>query len=344
MPAPQFQPPEVSNIMNVVNTWLQWKSINGPARGYSVFHPSAFGGCLRRMQYQKYAEMGFISVEEEIKDPKTIRIFDTGHSLHERWATYFEHIGVLRGVWECANECCGLWDNDGRYIGNKESCAFLQNDVPGVGKMLIPSPRVYGKENKIGVFKPEKCSCGSKNFTYHEITVEDKQLNFRGHCDQILDFSNFDPNRFKQGNPVDVLFRAEDLPKKPIVLDMKSINSFSFKNKLEHGPSLVYKTQLVIYCNILDLDYGVLVYENKDDASTKIYKVDRDVNWWNHIKRQASDMNEMVSDKLLPPPRPSSQNSSDCKYCEFQSICHKSKIWDDPALSDKRLKFYGLLE
>jgi hypothetical protein len=65
---------------------------------------------------------------------------------------------------------------------------------------------------------------------------------------------------------------------------MKSINSFNFKSKLEYGPSLVYSTQLVIYCNILDLDYGILLYENKDDSSTKIYKVDRNPEMWKSSK------------------------------------------------------------
>ena len=149
---------------------------------------------------------------------------------------------------------------------------------------------------------------------------------------------------FSKGNKVDVLFRAEDLPKKPVVLDMKSINSFSFKSKLEMGPSLVYRTQLVIYCNILDLDFGVLIYENKDDSNTKIYKIDRNPEMWLKIKDQASKMNEMVEDKLLPPPRPVSKEDYDCRYCEFQSICHNSKAWQDPELLQKRLKFYGTLE
>lgn len=341
---PVGQPPEVTNIMNVINTHLRWKSINGAPRGHEVFHPSAFGGCLRRMQMQRYAERGFIKAEEEVKDPKTLRIFDTGHSLHARWAKYFEDVGVLRGVWECKNPCCFLWDDNGKYAGDHDSCPFVVGEHGGITKDAPKKPRVYGRDNKLGCFKPKACACGHSEFEYHEITVEDKSLNFRGHCDQILDFSNFDPDKYKQGNAVDVLFKKEELPQKPIVLDMKSINSFNFKSKLEHGPSLVYRTQLVIYCNILDLEYGVLVYENKDDSSTKIYKVDRNVEMWKKITEQASFMNEMVNEKMLPPPRPISKDDYECRYCEFQSMCHSSKIWDDPNLLQKRLKFYGILE
>lgn len=321
------QPPEVTNIMNVVNTFLSWKSVNGPPRGYLRYHPSSFGSCLRKVQYQRYTDMGKIEVEKEVIKPQNMRIFDTGHSMHARWAGYFEEIGVLRGVWECKNYNCRLYDDDGKLISLQDNAAA--------------KPRQYGKEEKIGVFKPKACCCGCKEFTYHEITVHDDDLNFHGHCDQILDFSNFDASVYKSGNAVDVLFRECDLPKKPIVLDMKSINAFNFKNKLEKGPSLVYKTQLQIYCNILDLEYGVLIYENKDNSETKVYQVARDPQMWAVIKQQAIKMNGMVEDMYLPPPRPSVKGEGDCKYCEYQSICHKSKVWDDPKLTELRLNFYG---
>lgn len=323
------QPAEVTNIINVLNTYLKWKNLNGPPRGYQKYHPSSFGACLRKAQYQRYEEKGLLKVEKEDMEPKTLRIFDTGHSMHARWAKYFEEIGVLRGYWECSNPFCGNYDDSGN----------VKADVTTKSK-----PRFFGKDNIIGCFKPEKCNCGNKDFEYHEITVHNDEFNFHGHCDQILDFSKFDPSVFEKGNPVEVLFKVSDLPKKPIVLDMKSINSFGFKSKLEKGPSLVYRTQLVIYCNILDLEYGVLIYENKDDSSTKIYKVDRNPDMWEIIKSQAKKLNLMASDTLLPPPRPTSKEEYDCRYCEFKSICHKSKVWDDPELAEKRLKFYGILE
>jgi CRISPR/Cas system-associated exonuclease Cas4 (RecB family) len=328
------QPPEVTNIINVLNTYLKWKSLNGPPRGYLSYHPSSFGGCLRKVQYQRYTDMGLVQVDKEVPEAKNLRIFDTGHSMHARWAKYFEDIGVLRGVWECANAMCASYDDSGILIKSDQ----LENALT---RKTIGKPRKYGKDNKLGCFKPDSCVCGSHEFEYHEITVHHDELNFHGHCDQILDFSKFDSAMFAKGNAVDVLFRQEDLPKKPIVLDMKSINSNSFRSKLEHGPSLIYRTQLVIYCNILDLEYGVLLYENKDDCSTKIYKVDRNPEMWEVIKSQAQKMNDLIADKMLPPPRPISKVDYDCRYCEYQSICHKSKIWEDPDLADKRLKFYG---
>lgn len=333
---------EVQAVTNVLNTYLRWKNLNGPPRGHEVFHPSAFGSCLRRMQYQRYAERGYIQAEPQQPEAKTVRIFDTGHAMHARWAKYWEDIGVLRGIWECANHCCHLWDDAGEYRGDRDGCAYVKTEFAGVVKDPIIRPRRYGEQDKLGAFKPEKCVCGCRNFDYHEITVEDKSLNFYGHVDQILDFSRFGGGDvFRKGNPVKVLFRDEDLPKKPILNDMKSINSFGFKSKLEKGAPFAYKVQVNIYIHLLDLEFGMLYFENKDDCSTRVIQIEKDVEMWEKIKEQAQKMMDMTEDRLLPPPRPIMQDEFECRYCEFQPICHKAGIWNDPAIDDKRRAFYG---
>jgi len=177
---------EVKTVQNILNTFLRWRNMNGPIRSHQSHHPSSWGGCLRKVQYQRYAESGHIKAEPESLEARIIRIFDTGHSMHDRWARYWEDLGVLRGVWKCTNPSCG---------------------------------KFYGKDKKLGIFKPDKCECDHDVFTYCEITVKDEELNFYGHVDQILDFSNFEGGKaFKKGNSVRVLFKDEDIPKNPILV------------------------------------------------------------------------------------------------------------------------------
>ena len=92
---------------------------------------------------------------------------------------------------------------------------------------------------------------------------------------------------------------------------------------------------------MLDLDYGLIVYEKKDDSEIKIFKVLRNDELWNAIKKQADIMNKMFEKKSLPPPRPESKNSFECRFCEFSSTCHNSGIWDDDNLNELRSKFYS---
>jgi len=364
-------PKEVAALMGVIDTHCKFESINESPRNYRIYHPSALGGCLRLMQYQRFAENPEINGLDLGKNPlesRTFRLFDTGHSMHDRWMKYWKGIGVLKGVWECENKYCRTFNDDGEFLGQEKVDEVLakykqaKEEAPDYLHNLsledrkkerrtrnLLAPRRYGYEEKIGVYEPDKCPCGCAEFKYHEINVKDDELNIFGHADLILDFSNFDVDRYSKANeegsnPVDRTFDPLDLPKKPIVVDMKSINDRGFRKLKTEGPSLKYKVQLEVYCNVLDLEYGVIIYENKNDSETSSFKVarseDRD---WPIIRRQIKLMNKMHEVNKLPPPRPLRKDSWDCRFCDFSEICHNSSIWVDPKLNEKRIKFYDTL-
>jgi len=306
-----YTPREVTSVMGVVDTFLRWKNVQKSNRSYKYHHPSEFGKCLRKAQYLRYEERDLLTVEKEPLASQKLRLFDKGHNMHARWQRYFEDIGVLRGVWECANPHCDY---------------------------------TVGKQDQHGVFRPKVCEkCDSEEFDYHESQVFDEELQFRGNCDLLLDFSHFKEQKLFNG--VRKAFNVDHLPKGVIVADMKTINMDQFKRKLaKDGPHSEYIIQLTIYIHILDCEYGLLIYENKNNSEILAFKVDRNEKVFDAIKTQSTSMNEMTKDHLLPPPRPLTKSDYECKYCDFAPLCHKSKVWNDPDLEDKRKKFYkGLL-
>lgn len=322
------QPKDVLAIMGVVDTYLRHREKTSEhVRSYKHYHPSEWGKCLRTQQYKHYVELGFIKMDTGVEelDSKKLRLFDKGHNMHRRWQQdYFANMGVLRGVWRCMNPLCYLWDNEGKIL-----------DPESVERK---GQRVYGKKEKIGIFKPDKCVCGCTEFLYEEVIVVDESMNMIGHADLILDFSKLKEEAF-QG--VRKSFNIKDLPKKPIVADMKTINDWQFKGKvLKFGPHKEYQIQISLYAHILGLDYGLIIYENKNDSSIMVYKVEAKPEVIETIKTQAGIMQKMVDRKLLPPPRPDDKASSECKYCNFRSLCHSSPIWDDEDLDHKRNRFY----
>lgn len=294
-------PPDINSIMGVIDTHVRWKYNTKGNRNYEVYHPSAFGDCLRKMQYQRYVDRGYLTVEGETLNSQKLRLFDKGHNMHERWASYAADIGILRGYWYC-----------------------------------IETKETIGLDDPLGSFRPKD----EKHYIYNEVTVADKELNFSGHADMIWDFSNFDPEKYKD---VQKSFNIDLLPSNPIVVDMKTCNDSKYKSLLKQGPSLPYRVQITIYANILPVDYGLLIYENKNDSSTASYKITKNPDIYDIIRKQAIAMNEMVEHKLLPPPRPESKDTYSCRYCEFSKLCHSSKIWTDPLLNEKRIKFYDKL-
>ncbi len=320
-----YTPPEISNLMGFVDTYLRWKFEQGRGnRRYLRYHPSEWGKCLRKQQYLHYIELGFIKIDQPPIGSQLIRLFDKGHNMHTRWQQdYFNGMSILRGRWKCTNICCRFWDSNGKF----------KPDEDNVGK-----PRIYGEDDLIGSFKPDVCACGNKKFKYMETPVESKELNFAGRADAVLDFSKFDVKRFEG---VRCNFNIKTLPIKPIVIDMKTISDYQWKGKLlKTGPHIEYIIQLIIYIHLLDCEYGIILYENKNTSSTLYCKVDRNEEMFETIKWQSKMMQQMDDRKLLPPPRPSQKNDKDCKKCEFSHICHGSLIWTDDDLEEKRKKFY----
>lgn len=302
--APQQSGLEAYSVSRVIDSFLQWRNSSDKSRSYSVYHPSAFGKCLRKMQYQKYASDGIIEQPTKSFDARTLRIFDTGHSLHHRWADYMRQMRVLRGLWRC------------------ESCNFF-----------------HGKDEKIGCYEPECCqSCGYRKLAYEEITVEDKDINFYGHCDQVLDFSTLRKDFVESTYGQSILADLGNLPQGPFVVDMKSIGKSQWP-KIYSQPHFEYIIQLTTYIHILNLECGLIIYEKKDDSEMKLFKVTRNDQLWAEICKQAKLMLQMVDRKSLPPPRPK-KDSWECKSCEYKDTCHASPVWSRADLDDLRAKFY----
>jgi len=305
--------PDILAIMGVIDTRMQWSRKNS-SRPYFQYHPSEFGQCLRKAQYRRYAALGYIDIPEEEINSQTLRLFEKGHNMQRRWSSYFEDAGILRGYWKCKH----CWSN-----------------ANGAYKIL------HGKQDKIGVFKPAKCDCGCTAFQYEEIAAYDEELNMSGHVDMVIDFSQFDPSVF---NGIKPLYNIANLPQKPIVVDMKTSNNMGFGKTLRDGPSFAYQVQLTIYANILGYEYGLLIYENKDNSRTASFKIPKNTDTiFASIKQQVRLMNEMVANKQLPPPRPNKKDSYECNYCPCSSMCKSSGIWKHEKLSEMRKKFYGML-
>jgi hypothetical protein len=271
-----------------------------------------------------------------------LRLFDKGHNMHERWTKYFGDIGVLKGQWRCKNQACKMFDDNGAVRN-------LSQDQ--IAQMFAGNPRVYGEKEKLGIFEPKQCVCGCTKFGYEENAVVDKETNIYGHCDLIFDCTNLREDRFKG---VRETFARQYLPQngQSVVGDMKTIGSGAWNNQLEKkGPHKYYLIQLTCYAHILGCDYGLLMYECKDNSEMRWYKVDRNDEWWETIKWQAKTMQDMgkatdASGKpspKLPPPRPTTKSSFDCRCCDFKTICHTSNVWDKSNLTSMRKQFYQCL-
>jgi hypothetical protein len=269
-------------LENVVRQHLVKKAAESTRR-YDVFHPSAWGYCLRKVAYQYYNEnKKFYQKTDADVNSRLEMIFDNGHHVHARWQDYLDNAGVIRGIWRCPNPACG---------------------------------RKYGEGSRLGIFNPArtrkgwKCQCGNdKALEYDEIPIiSHPDYNFRGSCDAVLDFRG---GPFEMKTALDV-----------IVVDFKSMKNDEFV-KLEHAKP-EHVVQVNIYMWVLGLKGAVLLYENKDKQLVKEMFVPRDEALITRIKKEAIWMRKLLNEGKLPPRNESFGRSSEpCLWCEFRGLCY----------------------
>lgn len=278
------------DLEEVINSSMYEKS-KGDIRDYSHFHPSEFSQCSRKQVYRYYEYEGFIKISKpDIVDSRLQRIFNNGHHVHYRLGGDLQRTTMLKGVWRCSY------------------------DSPD-----HPLPATYGADEKLGIKKPDACSCGFNKFNYEEVGFLDDDTMIGGHVDAVLDLRGFDIN----GKHVPDDAPIED---SHMIVDFKSIRWEGFKNLTE--PKSGHIIQMQIYLYLSGLKFGKFLYENKNDQNFKQFLVVRDDEIIAREVEKAKTLKHIVkhtnSDgvKTLPP-RDSSykKNTKECVECRYRSHC-----------------------
>lgn len=254
-------------------------------RKYDVFHPSAWGSCLRKIAFQYYNELEkFHEVAPHEIRLQTERVFDNGHKVHARWEDYLDGSGVLRGAWKCENPICG---------------------------------KVYGKEVHLGIFNPArvikgwKCTCGCESTHYQEMTVfSDKIFNFYGHVDAIIDVRQ---TPFAKGDDLDVF-----------VVDFKSMKEEYFEELVHAKPEHVVQVHIYMWLLNLTGAVLVYENKNNQALKEvfvprneeMILGIKDQALWMQEVVKAR---------KLPPIPDGMTRSQFPCSFCEFQKLCWQPK-------------------
>lgn len=274
-----MKPPSVEEL---VRRYMVEKALKNE-RKFDIFHPSAWGYCLRKIVYEHYNEFEkFHKKGEQDVDCRMERIYDNGHGTHARWQRYLDGAGVLRGAWKCINPLCG---------------------------------KTYGAEERLGIFNPHRlnpgwtCECGNaKGLEYQEPLVKSHPMyNFEGHVDAIVDV---------RGTPFATGMEDMDI----FVVDMKTMKGDMFQ-PLEEAKR-EHQVQVHIYMWLLGLKSSVVLYENKDNQTIKEMFVPRDEKLVEDIKKKSAWLVEVIQRRKLPPRfSGATPTRFPCKGCEYLRIC-----------------------
>lgn len=248
-------------------------------RNFTIFHPSAFGGCLRQMAYQYHGETNEKYREKKDITPYFVRVCDNGNAFHDRMQKILSVQGILRGWWKCRR--CGE----------------------------ITGPEFEKEGSVIGIFCPEKCKCIKSNcidkrrkydlFDYEEISLKsDPKYNFAGHCDGIVELET--------GNP-----------DSRWVIDFKSIKTEKFAFLKE--PDEKYKTQIMIYMWLTGVHKSFLYYENKNDHTIAEIPIRYNQSVIDDIKERSAKLFQIVKAGQIPTKNKTyKKTTAPCRWCYYK--------------------------
>lgn len=221
-------------------------------------------------------------------DPRTLRIFHTGDSMHSRLQKYMRPF--LYGTWRCKG-CHKIHNQHEGYFRwlkdlqpTDEAAEMRRNAELAAVVSASDTPMPY----------PAPCSCGGEDFRYEEWRVISEKYGITGKIDGI----------FKNSRDEWVGW------------EIKSANNQSYMNLGRKDSSLLqkYKRQLSVYLSVLGISYGVITVENKDNQTLRdfhLYLQDEDLSGMFTRLELATQMAK--GKKKLPTAR----RNEDCRDCPY---------------------------
>ena len=82
-----------------------------------------------------------------------------------------------------------------------------------------------------------------------------------------------------------------------------------------------HHNQVICYCTALDLDKAFVTYENRDICTLEVpevFEVTQDMKNW--LVNYISECEGYV-ERLIAPPK--TEDSINCRFCQYKNICRK---------------------
>ena len=106
------------------------------------------------------------------------------------------------------------------------------------------------------------------------------------------------------------------------VLDIKSMNSFLFKNLIQPKQENVFQLQL--YLHFFGIKKGILLYVNKDTQELKEFIILYDRVLSTKLLKDLESLKTKIDLNTIPKRLLSYPKDKECQFCQFREICKKA--------------------
>ena len=108
------------------------------------------------------------------------------------------------------------------------------------------------------------------------------------------------------------------------VLDIKSMNSFLFKNLVQPKQENIFQLQL--YLHFFGIKKGILLYVNKDTQELKEFIVFYDKILAEKLLKDLESLKTKIDSSIIPKRLSDYPKDKECQFCQFREICKKATV------------------
>lgn len=259
-------------------------------RNHGYNSPSGVSSCPRSLYYTRTGVK-----RDGVIDPRTRRIFDNGHHVHDRLQTYLKDEGCL------IMDETPVWDKDLRILGHCDGILRVNKFTLAI--LEIKSINSNAFSHLTGA-KPE-----------HQMQAQVYMYCLEKLREQLIQATDY--NKVK----------AELLAEYATLMEsfVSGGSKFTKEEKIAHKVGIMEDTLNILYETPKTIDTMSVVYESKNDQELKEYVIKWDDELVAEIAEKYTYINKMV-DSETEPPRPAeatSKSCSCCRYCNFTYKCWK---------------------
>lgn len=259
-------------------------------RALNVNAPSQVGKCCREIYY------GRVNGGEDSApiDPRTRRIFDNGHGVHDRLQEYLKKEGVL------IQDEVPLRNDPFNIQGHTDG--FLKISPLEIAILEIKSMNSISF-NKLTEAKPEHI----QQAMVYLFCAEMRRQDLREDYPTFEDFNSSGKDRVQY-------FES-------LYNHLKDGSKFTREEKLKNKVDEHLKCDTILYNITKPITKVVLLYENKDNQDIKEFVVHYDEDLMNEILVKYEYINECIEKEEVPPREGKNKSSTTCRYCNYKSYC-----------------------
>ncbi|MMZ46515.1 hypothetical protein D1872_81320 [compost metagenome] len=253
--------------------------------------PSGALGCCRANYYQR------MGTKKDPIAPRTRRIFDNGHHVHDRLQTYLEDAGVLLmrevPLYHKGDQIQGHTDGLMDLTGRREEVVILE--IKSINDMQYKSLK-KAKEDHIAQ---------GNTYLY---CLEEHRLYLRKKYPTKEDFER------------SAFYRR--LKYAQLYKHLKSGNKYTKAEKIKFKVGQHMQCDEILYNLKKPINRVIFLYEDKNDQDLKDFDTTRNDEVLNEVLAKYRLNNKYFAEKKLPPKE--CKNKSEGKFCSYLSTCFPS--------------------